>query len=732
MEYSGSQIDARARMDAEMTEKAYAELASSILPPKDRIVCQTDLLEMFDRAVTLCLQHMHAEAGTVPGKIRDTEERTDYLCRPSGTMHRTVRLKEGWYRKSFGAMVGWLQDGTPVAVLPRKIRGFVWIEPGTGKKTPVNRETAKQLDEKVMFFYPPLPARALSARDMVSYISGSFSSGEYLLVFAAALAAALIGLLPAWVQQIAYGVVIPSHQSSLILPIAALLLGVAVSTTLINAARNLVINRVSTKLQFNTEAAVYARILMLPPDFFRKYPAGDLSSRIMQISMLAQEITSLALGTGLTVFLSLIYLAQIFHYAAGLTGAAFLIIFLQLVFIVLSVRVTARYEKDAMNAGAKLSGTVTTLLDGVQKIKLSGAENRAFAKWAHDYAEYARSAYNRPNFVRAMPACVTLIGLLGTVMIYSIAGTTQISIADFMTFSTAYGMLTAAITTLSDMTAQAVRIVPMLELSRPIFEAVPEISTDEILASELNGGVEATNVCFRYEEDGPWVLENLSFKIKPGEYVAFVGLSGCGKSTIVRLLLGFEKPATGSIFYGPGSFDVTTVDLHSLRRQIGTVMQDSRLFSADILNNIILSSPSSTEEDAWKAAELAGIAEDIRNMPMGMQTLISEGSGGISGGQRQRLLIARAICGKRKILIFDEATSALDNIIQKHITDSLAGLNSTRIVVAHRLSTVQDCDRIFVVDGGKIAESGTYDELMQKNGLFAELVRRQHLEPSQR
>ena len=727
MMYDESQTEARAKLDAKLTEKAYAELASSILPPEEQIVYHTDNLELFDSAVAQCLRHSHVEAGTVPDKVQDPEERTDYLCRPSGFMHRSVRLREGWYRESFGAMVGQLKDGTPVALLPRKIYGYDSVEPGSGKKIPVNRDTAAQLHEKAIRFYPPLPSHALSVRDLAFYIIGSFSHGEYLIVFAAALAAALIGLLPAWVHQIAYGIVVPSGQVNLILPITVLLLGVTISKLFIDTSRSLVINRFSTKLQIHTEAAVYARVLMLPPAFFRNYSAGNLSNRIMQTSQLIREIMSLALGAGLTTLMSFIYLGQIFYYAQALTRAAFLFIFLQVAFIAVAIRITGRYEKDTMNASAKLSGTVTTLLRGISKIKLSGAENRAFAKWAHDYAAYARAAYNRPNFVRAIPACISVIGLLGTVVIYYLAGKAQLSVADFMTFSMAYGMMTSAVMTLSGLMAQAVKIAPMIEMSKPIFEAVPEISREKPMVTELNGGVEMNNVSFRYDDDSPWVLENLSLKIRPGEYVAFVGRSGCGKSTIVRLLLGFEKPVIGSIFYSPGTYDVTNVDLYSLRRHIGTVMQDSRLLTGDILGNIILSSPSSTEEDAWRAAELAGIAEDIRKMPMGMHTIISEGSGGISGGQRQRLMIARAICGRRKILILDEATSALDNITQKHVADSLAALKSTRIVVAHRLSTVQDCDRIFVVDGGKITASGTYEELIQQNGLFAELVSRQQL-----
>ena len=222
------------------------------------------------------------------------------------------------------------------------------------------------------------------------------------------------------------------------------------------------------------------------------------------------------------------------------------------------------------------------------------------------------------------------------------------------------------------------------------------------------------------------MLKDLSFKIRPGEYVAFVGASGCGKSTIMRLMLGFEAPERGSILYGP--HDVPKVDLRSLRQHVGVVMQDGQLFMGDIASNITISTPTATLDDAWEAAEVAGIAEDIRKMPMGMQTFVTEGGGGVSGGQRQRLMIARAVCGKRRILMLDEATSALDNKTQKHVSDSLETLKCTRIVVAHRLSTVRHCDRILVVDGGRIAEEGTYDELIAKNGLFADLVERQRLD----
>jgi len=299
-------------------------------------------------------------------------------------------------------------------------------------------------------------------------------------------------------------------------------------------------------------------------------------------------------------------------------------------------------------------------------------------------------------------------------------------VADYMAFNAAYGQMQAAILAMAAMAGQFAQVGPMLEMVAPILEAEPETAEGRPGVASLSGGIEVSGVSFRYDENAPYVLQDLSFTVRPGEYVALVGKSGCGKSTILRLLLGFEEPERGSVFYGP--HDVAKVDLHSLRRHIGTVMQDGKLFMGDIANNITIAAPGAGIDDAWEAAELAGIAEDIRKMPMGMQTIVSEGSGGISGGQRQRIMIARAICGGKRILMFDEATSALDNKTQKHVSDSLDSLKCTRVVVAHRLSTVRHCDRIMVVDGGKIAEEGTYEELVARGGLFAELVERQRLD----
>ncbi len=721
-----SQVETRARLDAEMSERAYAELAASVSGPSSSDHVAIGDLEQADAAARACLAHLGQEPGDVPDGVKDLDERLEWLCRPTGTMRRIVRLDEGWQTRAFGTMLGRLDSGESVALLPRGIRGYKLLDPGSGRRVTVTRAVAKHIEPEAVLFYRPLPPRPLEIRDLATFIARVFDRGDYVVVFLAALAATLVGLAPAWANQVAFSVVAPSGEVGLILPVAALLLGVAVSSALIGACRNLVMQRVSTKIDVAVEAATFARVLALPSSFFKEYSSGDLASRVANMKTLAQQVVSIFLGSSLTAFLSLAYVAQVGAYAPVLVVPALSVAAIQAVLTIVVTRATVRYEKATLDANARLSGTVTALLGGVQKIKLAGAEERAFAKWAHGYSEYARATYNRPVTLRALPTLVGLVSLLGNIVIYYLAGSAQVSVADYMAFTVAFGQVSAAIMSLAGIAGQVAQIGPMLDMVSPILETAPETAEDKPSVESLTGGIDMSGVSFRYDDNSPYVLRDLSFRVRPGEYVAFVGKSGCGKSTILRLLLGFETPERGTIFYGP--HDVSKTNLRSLRNHIGTVMQDGKLFMGDIFSNITISTPTATLDDAWEAAEIAGIADDIRKMPMGMQTLVTEGGGGVSGGQRQRIMIARAVCGRRRILMFDEATSALDNKTQKHVSDALEELKCTRVVVAHRLSTVRHCDRILVVDDGHIAEEGTYEELLAKNGLFAELVARQRLD----
>ena len=366
------------------------------------------------------------------------------------------------------------------------------------------------------------------------------------------------------------------------------------------------------------------------------------------------------------------------------------------------------------------------MISGVQKIKLVGAEKRMFARWMNLYSQEAELTYNPPLFIKLNRVITTGITLVSNIVLYYLAIVSGVDQSSYLAFMAAYGMLMGAFLELSKLALSAAQIRPILEMAEPFLKAEPETSEGKETVTDISGGITMDHVSFRYDEDAPYILKDISLKVKPGEYVAIVGKTGCGKSTLMRLLLGFEKPETGAIYFD--GKDISGLDPSSLRKKIGTVMQSSGLFQGDIYSNIVITNPELTLQEAWDAAEKAGIADDIRRMPMGMHTLISEGQGGISGGQRQRIMIARAIAPKPKLLLFDEATSALDNKSQKQVADALDQMGCTRIVIAHRLSTIRHCDRILVLDGGQIIEDGNYEELIAKNGFFADLVERQRLD----
>ena len=721
------QMKNRDRLDRESLRRGYERLAASVSNEDIIRLFGADDLEMADGAIRACLRYSQATPGNVPEEITDLEERIDHMCRPGGVMHRTVRLGSGWYKDAFGAYLGKLHDGEVVALLPRASGGYFYRDPRTGKDVKLNKTTETLLEDRAEVFYPALPPRSLEVREFVRFLFRSLDKGDFIKVIVSAVISALVGLFPALASSLAYGEVAPSGQARLILPIAGLLLGVAVGTLLFRMNKNLVMNRIAVKIGEYAEAAVYARVLLLPTSFFKDYSAGNLATRINNIWRMINAMVTGILGGGLTLVLSVVYFEQIVYFASSLLPIAVLIIAAQVSVIALILRQLLKREAGVVEANTKASGTVTTLLSGIQKIKLAGAEDRAFAKWAGRFSEYAEAAFNRPKYLYCMDAFVVLIGMLGTLGIYIKAMSAGYSTADFMAFNTAFGQINAAIVLFTGTIASMVRAYPKFGHLAPILRAAPECDDDKPSVKDVDGSVSVNGVSFRYSEDTPWVLDNISFCIRPGEYVAIVGRSGCGKSTLMRLLLGFEKPSAGNIMYG--EYDLSCVNLRSIRQKgISMVVQDAKLLKGDIFENITMANPNATLEDAWEAAEIAGIAKDIREMPLGMNTLVSGGGGGVSGGQRQRLIIARAVCSGRKIMILDEATSALDNITQQAVTESLDKLKCTRIAIAHRLSTVQNCDRILVLDKGKICEEGTYKELIEQNGVFAELVKKQRLD----
>ena len=699
---------------------------SGVIMGKKAAAADMDQRRRTASAIGDILGYYRVKPMEVPESLERLDEQLEFLLRPSGIMRRGVKLTGAWYRDGVGPLLGRTRAGEAVAILPQGLQGYAYYDYAAGKTVKVTAQNAGELEGGAICFYKPLPLRSIGIRDLLVYIAGTLSAADLALVVLSALAAALMGLFAPYVNNLLFSRVIPSGDAGLLLPLIFLMAGVSLSTLLLGVTRSLIMGRIQTKMNIAVQAASMMRVLSLPADFFKGYSSGELASRAQSINSLCAMLANTILNTGLTSLFSLAYIGQIGHYAPGLVAPALLVILSTILLSLAATLLQMRRSKRSMEVGAKLSGLVFALFTGVQKIKLAGAERRAFSKWAGTYAKAAELQYAPTLYLRLLPILSSAVTLAGTIAIYYFAVTSNLGVAGYMAFNVSYGMVSGAFLSLSGIALTVANIKPVLDMVEPILKTAPEVSEGKRVLTRLSGGIEVNNVSFRYSEDMPLVLDDLSLKIRPGQYVAIVGATGCGKSTLLRLLLGFETPQKGAVYYD--GKDLASIDLRSLRRHTGVVMQSGRLFQGDVFSNITISAPWLTLDEAWEAAELAGIAQDIREMPMGMHTLISEGSGGISGGQRQRLMIARAIAPKPKILMFDEATSALDNLTQKTVSNSLDGLKCTRIVIAHRLSTIRQCDRIIVLDKGKIVEDGSYDALLAQDGAFAELVARQRLD----
>ncbi|WP_312071319.1 NHLP bacteriocin export ABC transporter permease/ATPase subunit [Anaerotignum propionicum] len=728
MGWFDEQIKQRIRADDDAFADVFASMAGVVMGRGMTRILMDDC-QKTKNAVDEILRFYRIKSSELPAELTDINEQLEYLLRPSGVMRRVVNLEGTWYCDAVGPFLGTLKNGGVVALLPHGLSGYAFFDHERGKTVKLNKETATLLEVEAVCFYKPLPLKKLGIRDLLLYIARALSPADYTMVGIATLAVTFIGMLGPKLNNIIFSSVIENGDMRLFLAVTVMLTATGVAGLLIGTVKNIVVDQLQTKTGSAVQAASMMRVLSLPVEFFKEYSAGELSARIQSINSLSSMLGSAILTTGLTSVFSLVYLAQVFNYAPSLVVPAIVITLLTVVFTIFSTLMQMNCSQRMMKLGAKESGLIYSFISGVQKLKLSGAEKRAFSKWAELYRQKASLIYDPPMYLKLNTVISTGISLVGTIVLYYTAVKTGVSVADYFAFNIAYGMVSGAFLSLSGIALTAANIKPMFEMVKPILETVPEVSNGKKVLTRISGGIELDNVSFRYIDSMPLIVDNLSIKIRPGQYVALVGKTGCGKSTLMRLMLGFETPQKGSIYYD--GKDLATVDLKSLRRRIGVVMQNGKLFSGDIFSNITITAPWLTMDEAWEAAELAGIAQDIRDMPMGMHTMISEGSGGISGGQRQRLMIARAVASKPRILMFDEATSALDNLTQKTVVDSLAKLKCTRIVIAHRLSTIKGCDRIIVLDYGKVIEDGSYDELIAKDGCFAQLVERQRLDDTE-
>lgn len=662
------------------------------------------------------------EVKPAPAWQGDARGRLAAIARASRLRERAVTLDDGWWRSASGPLLGFVgATGAPVALLPSPRRGYDLIDPLTGSRTCVTAEIAATLSNRVHALYRPFPEGPMSAWQLVRF-GLRRAGGDGWTIVAMAILGGLLALVVPLTSGLLFNRFIPARDQSGVLQVAIAMLAAVLATGAFQITRAVAAARLGARMDESIEAAIWDRLLALPVTFFRHYSSGDLALRATGISAIRRIISGVVVTAVLGAAFSVFSFALLFFYDVRLALVAAVLLLVATALGVVAFVIQVRDRRSAFAVRGRQTGLVFQMLNGITKLRVAGAEARAFSVWARLVG--GASARRSQLTETQLNVAYTALPLMALLVIFptAVLGGTSLTAGTFLAFNTAFTQVIAAVVALGTSLGAVAQIVPLYERVKPILDAVPESDEAKADPGELMGDIEVSDVTFRYAADGPLVLDHVSFRARPGQFVALVGPSGSGKSTILRLLLGFERVESGSIHLD--AQDLDGLDLPAVRRQMGVVLQSGQLSPGSIYSNIVGSAPF-TLDDAWEAARRSGLDADIKAMPMGMHTIVMEGGAGLSGGQRQRLLIARAIVGKPRILLFDEATSALDNRTQAVVTESLARLQTTRVVIAHRLSTVINADQIHVVDAGRIVESGTYQELMALGGVFAGLAARQ-------
>ncbi|MFI1206682.1 NHLP bacteriocin export ABC transporter permease/ATPase subunit [Streptomyces sp. NPDC020802] len=658
------------------------------------------------------------------GAESDRLDPVERIALASRVRARAVRLDGRWWHDDVGPLVGHrVASGTPVALLWRR-GGYAAVHPSSGRETPVEKANAAEFEPRAVMFYRPLPERGLSPLRLLRFSLRGTGGDMRNLAISGLVTVALGALVPIATGQV-LGEFVPKAQETLIVQLCLAIMIAGVVSAAFMLMQNLTMLRLEGRIEATLQPAVWDRLLRLPTKFFTSRSTGELASAAMGISAIRRLMAGVGPVVVQSVTVGAMNLGILLWFSVPLALAAIgMLVVIAAVFLGLGLW-QVRWQRRLIVLSNKLNNQAFQTLRGLPKLRVAAAENYAYAAWAGEFAR-SRELQQRVGRIKNLTTVLgsVYLPLCSLIMFMLLAGPARgsLSAAAFLTFNTSMTMLLTSVTQLTGSFVSMVAALPMFEEIKPVLDATPEVRVASTRPAELSGAIEAKKLSFRYTDDGPLVLDDVSFAIRPGEFVAVVGPSGCGKSTLLRLLIGFDRPVSGSVLYD--GQDLAALDQSAVRRQCGVVLQHAQPFTGSILDVICGTEPY-TPEEAMAAAEMAGLAEDIKLMPMGLHTIVA-GSGAISGGQRQRLMIAQALIRRPRILFFDEATSALDNETQRTVIESTRALDATRVVIAHRLSTVMDADRVIVMEDGRIAQQGPPAQLLaDTGGRLHELVRRQ-------
>lgn len=633
---------------------------------------------------------------------------------------RYVELDEDWYKTAVIPMLVKTIDGDWLAVIPNTDGTCVYID--NGRRIKVTGKNAERFTNESMYFYKGMSSGRITMRNLISFMVKCTSVKDRITVLCAGVSAVLAGMLLPWANSFIFAHIIPAGDVSGTAGAAALIFSAITVAAVLNLLQSLILTNSMLRTSAYMQSGIFSRLLSLKPKFFQKVKSGELSRMIMEFSDISKIVSVRSISACIGMTLSLAYLIQIYIYAPKLFGWIILVTVILGAMMIAEGVLESKWLRSYSASLSKMSGFSYEMFSGIEQIKMNGAEAKMMQRWSERYLDTSRNE-DKPFFLKYASVFYKLLTVSSTAVIFIFGS--RLSAADYISFSAAYGAYIAASVGMAVIIQTISAFRSSYALIKPVLEAeCEEYSAGKKKPETIMGEISVSDLYFHYDKDAPYVINGLSAHIKPSESIGIIGSSGCGKSTLIRLLLGFESADKGSIYID--GFDIRELDLKNYRQKIGSVLQNSGLISGDIYSNITITNPNASMDEVNAAIEMSGLSRDIAALPMGIHTPVSQENCTLSGGQRQRLLIARAIIAKPSILIFDEATSALDNITQAKITESVNKLECTKIIVAHRLSTIESCDRILVMNEGVIVQEGTFEELKNSDGLFKKLIKRQN------
>lgn len=647
------------------------------------------------------------------------------IARISHFSFREVVLDEDWYTSDSGPIICFTEDDKPIACIPKGTGRYMAHSIETGDNVLVNKKLAGKIKPRAFVIYRPFPTKQFSTKELIGFCFKCVNKVDITGIIVYTLLTTLIGMLLPILNQILFDDLIPLGDFSAIIQISFVIGAFMVGNVLFSIVKNIFTFRASTRMAYDVQMATYDRLFNLPENFFRKYESGDLAQRVTGIGEVVNLIATNIYTTFLSAVFSIVYLVMMFSYSSRLSWFALLMIFIYATAIGIISYKMINYQREIAGLEGKTNSILFQFLNGISKIRIAGVEDRTLYEYLKPFIEIRNTEKSKAFISNIQTAITAVISSVFTMVLYylMIRSNIVISLGQFIAFVSAFSIFTASTLSLVSTFLEINILKPVYNRYKPIMGNAPEYDDTKDLPGDLSGEIEISNVTFSYSDDSTNVIDDITLNISNGEYVGVVGASGSGKSTLLKLLLGFEKPTNGRIYYD--GKDIESIDKRELRKKFGVVLQDGKLIAGSIFENITIASPQKNTAKVKEVVKAVGLEKDIENMPMGLHTVLSEDCGTISGGQQQRILIARAIISDPKIIFFDEATSALDNLTQAKVCESLDKMDATRIVIAHRLSTIMNCERIIVMDNGKIAEEGTYDSLMKNKGLFFKLASRQ-------